>query len=101
MLLFENAIWEQQVNFFKMFVNTQTQICQKTKCRSIQPNEIDQLVSTLHKHYFPSNDKSFGVIYSLAPEITKANEGDKAEVGIFSFIFMDQLWMIEKMKLDY
>lgn len=97
---FENSIRENQIEFFKMFINTKTQICQNTQCRNIQSEDIEPLVSQLNKHYFSANDKSYGVIYNLAPDIQSANEGDKAEAGLFSFVFMDQLWMIERINLN-
>ncbi len=107
----ENVLNDLHISFlladskqFELFINNQTKICSAESCKIINPDSVPDIFQRIFDNYYrKTNDDTVEAIRPLYPQPLPKfapKEGNKAEVGIFSFIFMDQLWMIERINLD-
>lgn len=107
----ENALNDLQITFeltdnkqFELFLNDQTKICIAKSCKVINPESISGIFQKIFdKYYRKTGEYTVEPKQPLYPQPVRKfptpKEGDTADVGIFSWVYKNNLWIITEINL--
>ncbi len=107
----ENALFDLQTifeiaesHYFELFINNQTKICAEQSCKVINSDSVSGVFQKIFdKYYRKTTDDTVETIRPLFPQplpkLSTPKEGDTTKVGIFSWIYKNNLWIITEINL--
>lgn len=107
----ENVLNDLQITFeltdskqFALFINDQTKICSAKSCKIINPESVSGIFQSIFdKYYRKTGEYTVEPKQPLYPQPVRKfltpKEGDTADVGIFSWVYKNNLWIITEINL--